>query len=262
MTIREFLANIGLEQYIESFEENGIEMDILPELEESDLPDLGVKLLGHRKKLMKAIRLQGPGSKAIAAGKAPAPPPTPKPAPSPRKLAGDTEPDAPIMAPPVAKTPPAPAQPKPAAPAPQKVKRRISRTDMVATIVEQATVSDPASATVPSGRPVVQPTDPSATGKRRSAQRIKRLKRSSIDRIPAATDPNAAPAPKRAEPAAKAPTQRKKKQSGFSETQWFMAGAKEDADLLEAKVENLDYDHDKDISEDERKPFTLREDED
>ena len=62
MTIREFLAGIGLEQYTEVFEENGIEVEILPELEESDLPDLGIKLLGHRKKLMKAIRLQGPSS--------------------------------------------------------------------------------------------------------------------------------------------------------------------------------------------------------
>ena len=87
MTIREFLAGIGLEQYTEVFEENGIEVEILPELEESDLPDLGIKLLGHRKKLMKAIRLQGPSSKEMVAagGASPAAQPASQPAAAPTK---------------------------------------------------------------------------------------------------------------------------------------------------------------------------------
>ena len=76
MSIRQFLTELGLERYADSFEENGIEIEILPELEEADLPDLGVTLLGHRKKLMRAIRLQGPSSKEmVAQGQVPAPAP-------------------------------------------------------------------------------------------------------------------------------------------------------------------------------------------
>jgi hypothetical protein len=44
---------------------------------------------------------------------------------------------------------------------------------------------------------------------------------------------------------------------GFSETQWFMKGMEVDADLLEM-VEQEDYDRDENISEEERKGFTLR----
>jgi hypothetical protein len=258
MTIREFLAGIGLEQYTDVFEENGIEVDILPELEEADLPDLGIKLLGHRKKLMKAIRLQGPSSKEMAASGAPAPKAAPAEAPAPKA-------PAPIPA----------AQPKPdfndttvqpvtvvprteaPAPAPEKVKRRVSRQDLVSTIVEQATSPAKNVAARSAGETI--PAD-----NRGSSQRIKRLKRSSIERIPAATDPNASPAPVEPKPTkevAPVAARRKKKQSGFSETQWFMAGAKEDADILEAQSDQVDYDHDSTISEEDRKGFTLRDDE-
>jgi len=258
MTISEFLAEIGLEQYTAVFEENGIEVDILPELEESDLPDLGIKLLGHRKKLMKAIRLQGPSSKEVAAS-SPAKPAAPAPAPA-----------APVATIPTAKTKPnlsdttvqpvavstRPTAP-PVAPTPEKVKRRVSRQDLVSTIVEQAT--SPVKAAAPEPEAPARSSD-----QRRSSQRIKRLKRSSIDRIPAAADPNATPAPVESKPAEKqAPvsSRRKKKQSGFSETQWFMAGAQQDADILEAQSDQVDYDHDANISEADRKGFTLREDE-
>ncbi len=254
MTIREFLAGIGLEQYTEVFEENGIEVDILPELEESDLPDLGIKLLGHRKKLMKAIRLQGPSSKEVAASAAPAAPAAPAPvAPAPAAIpAAKTKPDLNDTAVQPVAVSTRPSVP-PAAPAPEKVKRRVSRQDLVSTIVEQAT--SPVSAAAPA---------PTTDQRKQSSQRIKRLKRSSIDRIPAATDPNATPAPvesKPAEQAAPVSPRRKKKQSGFSETQWFMAGAQQDADILEAQSDQVDYDHDANISEEARKGFTLREDE-
>jgi hypothetical protein len=106
------------------------------------------------------------------------------------------------------------------------------------------------------------PGDTIPADNRGSSQRIKRLKRSSIERIPAATDPNASPAPvepKSTKEVAPVAAQRKKKQSGFSETQWFMAGVKEDADILEAQSDQVDYDHDSTISEEDRKGFTLRE---
>ncbi len=49
---------------------------------------------------------------------------------------------------------------------------------------------------------------------------------------------------------------------GFSETQWFMKGMEVDADLLEM-VDDEEYDRDENISETDRKGFTLRrEDED
>ena len=50
-----WLATLGLEQYAESFEDNAIEIDLLPELTDDDLKDLGVAALGHRKRILKAI---------------------------------------------------------------------------------------------------------------------------------------------------------------------------------------------------------------
>ena len=49
-----WLENLGLEIYGEAFQRNAITWDVLPELKESDLEALGV-LLGHRKKLLRAI---------------------------------------------------------------------------------------------------------------------------------------------------------------------------------------------------------------
>ena len=52
-----WLADLGLEQYSEAFAENAIDGDILKTLNEEDLKELGVKALGHRKKLLAAIAL-------------------------------------------------------------------------------------------------------------------------------------------------------------------------------------------------------------
>src|SRR5689334_5391884 len=49
-----WLQGIGLERYAPVFLDNGVELDSLPLLSESDLEKLGV-LLGHRRKLLKAI---------------------------------------------------------------------------------------------------------------------------------------------------------------------------------------------------------------
>ncbi len=61
--------------------------------------------------------------------------------------------------------------------------------------------------------------------------------------------------------AAKKKKKKKKKPAvqDFSETQWFMKGVEVDADLLEI-VDEEDYVRDENISEEERKDFTLRKD--
>jgi hypothetical protein len=56
--IHAWLRDLGLERYADSFEANAIDHEVLPELTEADLEKLGV-LLGHRKKLLKAIALAG-----------------------------------------------------------------------------------------------------------------------------------------------------------------------------------------------------------
>ncbi len=66
--ISAWLDNLGLSIYRESFQHNAITWDVLPELNEGDLEAMGV-LLGHRKKLLRAIaqlpqsaEVMGPGS--------------------------------------------------------------------------------------------------------------------------------------------------------------------------------------------------------
>ncbi len=53
--IRSWLTTLGLEKYIPAFEQNDVDLDVLPELSELDLAELGVSL-GHRKKIIGAVR--------------------------------------------------------------------------------------------------------------------------------------------------------------------------------------------------------------
>ena len=56
MDIRTWLTNLGLERYAESFEENEVTVEDLPDLTPDDLKDdLGVKKLTDRKKLLAAM---------------------------------------------------------------------------------------------------------------------------------------------------------------------------------------------------------------
>ena len=55
--VRGWLAEHGLEQYAEAFTENAIDGESLRTLSDDDLKELGVKALGHRKKLLAAIAL-------------------------------------------------------------------------------------------------------------------------------------------------------------------------------------------------------------
>jgi class 3 adenylate cyclase len=54
LDIADWLRGLSLERYAETFRDNAIELEILPELGEADLEKLGV-LLGHRKIMLKAI---------------------------------------------------------------------------------------------------------------------------------------------------------------------------------------------------------------
>jgi class 3 adenylate cyclase len=52
-----------MEQYAQSFRDNAIDAAVLPELTADDLRELGVSLIGHRRKLLAAIAaLPGPGA--------------------------------------------------------------------------------------------------------------------------------------------------------------------------------------------------------
>src|SRR6516225_2281025 len=57
-----------MSEYADRFVENGIDLSVLPDLTDQDLKDIGV-LLGHRRKLLRAI------AELSNAATAPAPPP-------------------------------------------------------------------------------------------------------------------------------------------------------------------------------------------
>ena len=49
-----WLRNLGLGQYEAAFRENEIDIEVLPDLTDADFEKLGV-LMGHRKRLLKAV---------------------------------------------------------------------------------------------------------------------------------------------------------------------------------------------------------------
>ena len=55
MDLGDWLRKLGLERYEAAFRENEIDDTILPSLTAEDLKDLGVGILGHRRKLLDAI---------------------------------------------------------------------------------------------------------------------------------------------------------------------------------------------------------------
>ena len=59
MDVGEWLRTLGLEQYEPAFRENEIDERILPSLTAEDLKDLGVSLVGHRRRLLDAIAALG-----------------------------------------------------------------------------------------------------------------------------------------------------------------------------------------------------------
>jgi class 3 adenylate cyclase len=68
--IENWLRGLGLEQYQQVFRDNAIDSEVLPKLTADDLKDMGVAIVGHRRKLLEAIAAlssEGPA--------APSPPP-------------------------------------------------------------------------------------------------------------------------------------------------------------------------------------------
>ena len=55
MDIAAWLHSLGLQQYEQAFRDNAIDAAVLPELTSEDLRDIGVNLVGHRRRLLAAI---------------------------------------------------------------------------------------------------------------------------------------------------------------------------------------------------------------
>src|SRR5580692_10653144 len=76
MDVAAWLQGLGLERYVPAFLENRIEADILPSLTVEDLRDLGVTLVGDRRRLLDAIAALRaavpPAATPVAAPDAPA----------------------------------------------------------------------------------------------------------------------------------------------------------------------------------------------
>jgi class 3 adenylate cyclase len=68
--IGDWLKKLGMSEYAERFAQNDIDTSVLPELTDQDLKDLGVSL-GHRRKMLRAIRDLDGASVAITAPPAP-----------------------------------------------------------------------------------------------------------------------------------------------------------------------------------------------
>ena len=67
MDVGGWLRSLGLERYEAAFRENEIDETVLPSLTAEDLKDLGVGIVGHRRKLLDAIAVL----RAYASAKAP-----------------------------------------------------------------------------------------------------------------------------------------------------------------------------------------------
>src|SRR5262249_6227118 len=70
MDLHGWLLSLGLEQYEEAFRENAIDDALLPSLTVDDLKDLGVKNVGHRRKLLNAIHALGTSPSSVWVGNA------------------------------------------------------------------------------------------------------------------------------------------------------------------------------------------------
>ena len=67
--VTQWLQSLGLAEYAPAFVEHGIELELLPQLGDADLKELGVAMLGHRKRLLLAIAgLDASGGKITVIG--------------------------------------------------------------------------------------------------------------------------------------------------------------------------------------------------
>jgi SAM domain (Sterile alpha motif) len=60
--VREWLEAIGLAQYADSFESNDIDLDLLGQVDDQTLKDIGVSSAGHRLRIRNAIAKLSPVS--------------------------------------------------------------------------------------------------------------------------------------------------------------------------------------------------------
>ena len=72
MDIGGWLRGLGLERYEQAFRENEIDEEVLPGLTADDLKDLGVALVGHRRRLLDAIAVLGAAPPAAVPAASPA----------------------------------------------------------------------------------------------------------------------------------------------------------------------------------------------
>jgi class 3 adenylate cyclase len=77
MDVAGWLRGLGLERYEQAFLDNEIDEGVLPSLTAEDLKDLGVTLVGHRRKLLDAIAALGTTSSAATVTAAPSEAPAP-----------------------------------------------------------------------------------------------------------------------------------------------------------------------------------------
>ena len=55
MDVETWLGGLGLGQYGQLFQDNAIDLEVLPHLTGDDLREMGVVAIGHRRKLLQAI---------------------------------------------------------------------------------------------------------------------------------------------------------------------------------------------------------------
>ena len=75
MDVGSWLKSLGLEQYAAAFHENAIDGEVLPKLTVDDLKDLGIAVVGHRRKILSAIEAlnAAPAPQAEAPAQTPVP---------------------------------------------------------------------------------------------------------------------------------------------------------------------------------------------
>jgi len=67
MDVAGWLRGLGLEQYLPAFRDNDIDAEVLRRLTAEDLRDLGVVSVGHRRRLLDAVKALGDAPPASTA---------------------------------------------------------------------------------------------------------------------------------------------------------------------------------------------------
>ena len=65
MDIEAWLRGLGLDLYAQAFRDNAIDGEILPKLTADDLKDIGVTIVGHRRRMLEAIATLDAASRSL-----------------------------------------------------------------------------------------------------------------------------------------------------------------------------------------------------